>query len=330
MAVVPAKKISMFNHKGGVGKTFLTFNIAAQMAQLGHRVLLVDADPQCNLTSYLIDNDVVDNLLDNSDGEKGNTIWSGLKPVVEALGGPKLVEPFETSTDDLLILCGDIKLIEFEAEVNGFWADCFQRKSKGFRGIASISELTDRVAESCDADFVFYDSSPSIGPLNRVILLDSDFFITPVACDLFSLRGIKTLGRTLDSWIKDWGIISDLAPEGLPLLSGKPRYLGYISQSFPSYRDKPAKEFYRYLSLIDKEIRNELVELLRLNDVGLVPEYKTGFSLGEVKDLGSLVPASQRTGLPVWRVDQGTPDQRASAKAIFRAVAERIIDHVGE
>ena len=57
-------RLSVFNHKGGVGKTTLTMNLAATLAEEGKRVLVVDSDPQCNLTSYLIEDDVVDRLLD--------------------------------------------------------------------------------------------------------------------------------------------------------------------------------------------------------------------------------------------------------------------------
>ena len=54
-----ATRISIFNHKGGVGKTTLTINIAAALASLGNRVLIVDSDPQCNSTAYLVDADVL-------------------------------------------------------------------------------------------------------------------------------------------------------------------------------------------------------------------------------------------------------------------------------
>ncbi|MBR0728304.1 ParA family protein [Bradyrhizobium japonicum] len=81
-----AKRISVCNHKGGVGKTTLTFNIASQLAEMGKRVLMVDADPQCNLSAYVMESAVVDDLLDHSDDDDGETIWSGVKPVVDATG----------------------------------------------------------------------------------------------------------------------------------------------------------------------------------------------------------------------------------------------------
>ena len=67
MARHSSKRIALFNHKGGVGKTTLTVNVAMALAAQGKTVLLVDSDPQCNLTSYLIDDEVVDDLLDTSE-----------------------------------------------------------------------------------------------------------------------------------------------------------------------------------------------------------------------------------------------------------------------
>ncbi|RYH28282.1 MAG: ParA family protein, partial [Alcaligenaceae bacterium] len=57
-------KVVLYNHKGGVGKTTLTVNIASALAAAGKRVLLVDADPQCNITAYLVEEIVVNKWLD--------------------------------------------------------------------------------------------------------------------------------------------------------------------------------------------------------------------------------------------------------------------------
>jgi cellulose biosynthesis protein BcsQ len=317
-------RLSVFNHKGGVGKTTLTMNLAATLAKAGQRVLLVDTDPQCNLTSYLIEDEVVDDLLDKADSPQGQTIWSAVQPVAEALGGFKPVRPLETGVTNLFLLPGDIRLSEYETDLAEFWAQCLQRKPKGFRGTTAVSELVGSIVESLKIDYVFFDSGPNIGPLNRTLLLDCDYFIVPVACDLFSLRALKTLGRTLTSWITDWSTIADLAPDGTYLLPGRPRFLGYVPGGFRVYGGAIASQHSHYLSQIEREIHSQIVVLLRKIDPELASGSLSQFKLGEVQDFGSLVPASQREGLPLYAVHAGTPAQRQGAKAAFESVSKRV------
>jgi cellulose biosynthesis protein BcsQ len=206
------------------------------MARLGENVLLVDTDPQCNLTAYLIEGSVVDDLLDHSDDDNGRTIWSALKPVAEGTGLVRKIKPYPLYQENLFLTPGDIRLSDFEAELSVFWAECLQRKTRGYRGTTAISELVSKLCYDNEINFVFYDSGPNIGALNRIILLDCDYFIVPVACDLFSVRALKTLGRTLASWISEWETIANLAPDGTYLLPGQPKFLGYIPQNFSLYR----------------------------------------------------------------------------------------------
>src|SRR5438874_2489488 len=217
-------------------------NMGATLVELGHRVLLVDSDPQCNLTSYLVEASVVDDLLDHSDGPEGRTVWSAVKPISEALGGINVVKPIETAANGLFLIPGDIRLSEFEADLSDFWGECLQRKPRGFRGTTALSQLVTEVSSHRQIDIVFFDSGPNIGPLNRAILLDCDLFIVPVAYDLFSLRALKTLGRTLVTWINDWSTISDLAPEEIYLLPGRPTFLGYIAEGFKVYAGAVARQ----------------------------------------------------------------------------------------
>jgi len=299
-------------------------NLASTLADMGRRVLLVDTDPQCNLTSYLISDDVVDDLLDKADTDSGQTIWSALRPISEATGTFKVIKAHRTPVSNLFLLPGDIRLSEFEVDLSEFWAQGFQRKLKGFRGTTAISELVTAVAEKLNIDYVFYDSGPNIGALNRCILLDCDYFIVPVACDLFSLRALRTLGRTLASWIQDWRTVSALAPEETLLLAGSPKFLGYVPGGFRVYGGAIAQQHSHYLSQIEKDIHSQIVAILRKVDPELVQGTMAQFKLGEIKDFGSLMPASQREGLPLYSVHSGTPDQRATAKQSLTSLAKKV------
>jgi cellulose biosynthesis protein BcsQ len=325
-----ARRLAIFNHKGGVGKTTLTMNIGATLAGRGRRVLLMDTDPQCNLTSYLVAEDVMDDLLDRSDSDAGATIWSALRPVSEATGAVRLVSPIEPGIENLFLIPGDIRLSEFEVDLNDFWAQSLQRKPRGIRGTTAISDLVSQLCENFGIDYVLYDSGPNIGALNRAILLDCDYFVVPVACDLFSLRALKTLGRTLVDWISQWETIADLAPADMSLLPGTPRFLGYIPEGFKVYAGQVIQAQAGFLSRIDREIHSQIVALLQDVNPALVGDKgRATFKLGEVRHFGALVPASQQQGVPLYEVGgAGSPEQRNDALQALSQIADAIESNV--
>jgi hypothetical protein len=143
---------------------------------------------------------------------------------------------------------------------------------------------------------------------------------------LFSVRALKTLGRTLFTWISDWQTISELAPDGLYLLPGHPRFLGYIPQNFTVYRGGVASEQAKYLGLLDKSMQTEIVAVLK--DLG-VTKPGTNYQLGEIKDFGQLVTASQREGRPIFSVHAGSRAQRDKARVDFDKLANAIINQTG-
>ncbi len=319
------KRLAIFNHKGGVGKTLLTYNIAASLSNLGYRTLLVDADPQCNLTSYIVEESVVDDLLNTSDNPSGRTIWTAVKPIVEATGELNYVEPYELSVRSMYLLPGDIRLAEFESDLDESWSDSVRRRIRGFRGTMSLSTLVREIATRHKIDYVFYDLGPNIGPLNRVMLLDCDFFVIPAACDLFSVRALKTLGHTLAGWMDDWRMIAKLAPDDIDLLRGAPQFAGYIAQRFRTYGGHVAKEHAKFLRQIDQHIRSDVVSVVPTISARLAGGGKTPFRIGLIKDLGSLVTPALEQGVPIWDVSAGSPDQREEARAAFSALAKRVV-----
>src|SRR5207249_570401 len=224
------KTLALFNHKGGVGKTTLAVNIADAMVDLGLCILLIDAAPQCNLTSFFLKESQLDELLGQSDGTEGGTIWSAIKPVVDGKGPIKDVSVYRIRKN-LLLFAGDVLLADYEEELPAAWTGSFARKTRDYDVMCALSRTVRRAAQTYKADLIIYDVGPNVGALNRTILLDSDYFATPVAADLFSLRALATVGRSLGRWIRDWETVRNLAPpdDREQLLRGQPEYLGYIT-----------------------------------------------------------------------------------------------------
>ena len=128
------KKIALFNHKGGVGKTTLTVNIADALASLGKTVLLVDADPQCNLTSFYLEESALEELLqDSNDNGSGETLWSAVKPVAQGRGGVAAIPELQIDNQSIFLLPGDVLLSENEEVLPLAWTECFARMTSWVR-----------------------------------------------------------------------------------------------------------------------------------------------------------------------------------------------------
>lgn len=332
------RKITIFNHKGGVGKTTLVVNLADALADMGHRVLVVDADPQCNLSAFHLPEDQLDHFLGESETEEAkgfNTLWAGLRPVVLGRGDVVSVDLFEVR-ENVLLLVGDVLLSQYEEELPAAWVDSFARKPRGYDVMCAVSRLTEILCEAYHIDYVLVDIGPNVGPLNRAVLLDSDYFATPVAADLFSLRALGAVGHTLGRWIQDWQTVRSLAPssERDRLLKGTPTYLGYINSAFKVREgDKKAKPHEYWERQMAPRISERLVGTLEGIDSGLV--CRAPYLLGEVKHFQSLPSEAQRYGIALsklkGKVNPGHNAQIALAKDTFALLAtkmlERIADH---
>ena len=316
-------RLTIYNHKGGVGKTTLSVNIAAALVELDKSVLLVDSDPQCNLTSYLLPDDVVDEMLNKSDGAEGSTIWTAVRPYINQINDGVKIEPQKVG--GLRLVPGDIRMSEYEEFLGDAWTDSFKRRLGGFRALTSISNLVAELTSKRPYDYVFYDTGPNIGPLNRVLLMDSDYFIVPVACDLFSVRALSTLGQTLKKWIVDARTIRSLAPDGTQLLAASPKFLGYIPQRFKVYGQVMAQEPAHYLRQIRRQMFKSVSAVLREVDLDLAQEPAVDPVIGQVQDYVSLIQAAQREGVPLWECSSTNVLLKQKAHDAFLGIAKHII-----
>lgn len=330
------KKIALFNHKGGVGKTTLTVNVADAIADLGKKVLLVDADPQCNLTAFYLAESDLDALMgDSADEEVGNTVWSAVRPVALGRGQAKKVDLFHPpNRNDIFLVAGDVLLSDYEEELPGAWTDSFARKTRGYDVICALSDVVNQLAAEVGADLVMYDVGPNVGPLNRVVLLDCDFFITPVAADLFSLRALTTVGRAVSRWVKDWGTVRSLASasEQARLLPGKPTYLGYIASAFKvSSGRRKAHPHTFWEAKIGPRVKVRVADELRKIDAQLVTGSPN--KVGDVKNFHSLAASAQENGIAIGKlrglVNSGHYPQVDEAADEFGLLAREIVKRTG-
>lgn len=327
-------KIALFNHKGGVGKTTLTINIADALVDLGKTVLVADSDPQCNLTSFYMDEAQLESLLSESNNPgEGATLWSAVKPVVEGRGDILPIRAYKWN--GVYFLPGDVLLADYEEELSSAWTDCFARRQRGYSVTTALSRVVAAVGRSVSADVCLYDVGPNIGALNRAIILDCDYFVTPVAADLFSLRALTTVGRAVSKWYQDWQTIRALAsPADLPnLLVGHPTYAGYITSAFKVNQGRNAANPHAdWEKKIAPRVRDKVQTPLRRVAPSLAPPHSPN-KIGGIKHFHSLAPDAQKHGVAIGKlrghVNPGHYSNVDEARRMFAGLAREIVNRTG-
>jgi chromosome partitioning protein len=161
------QRIAVINQKGGVGKTTTTVNLGAALAHRGHRVLLLDMDPQANLTVHV----------DKRPDLESHTMTSLL---VEDGKLQDLVQP--TGQEGLFVVPSDTSL----AGVEQVLANRIGRET-------ILREALEAFPDRDSYDFVLFDCPPSLGVLSANALVAADFVAIPMQAEYLSLQGMAKL-----------------------------------------------------------------------------------------------------------------------------------------
>lgn len=325
------KTIAFFNHKGGVGKTTLVYNVGLALARQGKTVLFIDADAQANLTSAALSVEKFEQDINSL-----STIYGALLPVINNTGDLKYVTPTKIRTNAYL-LPGDIRLSAFEEILPQAWNESLAGQYRGFQISSAMYRLIQHLAEQVSADYALVDLGPNVGALNRTIMIASDGFVVPLSPDLFSLTALPSVGASTARWILDWQAALGSAKRAklnfdIDLPHGVPSPLGYVTQQFVTYRKAPAAAFKRWSDRIPAAYADGIVKPLEEADIA-VPAG--GHVLGEVKNLSSLIPMAQQSNLAIFELTgsqaRGAQYTRAQDTFdLFAALANRITSRLAE
>lgn len=193
------KTLAFFNNKGGVGKTTLACNYAAYISSMGKRVAVIDCDPQGNASQLLMTDEAWVNLYGDNEVDASRTIYGIFRKFRK--GGANIERDFnfiEADRFNVSLLPGDSRLSLIEDILSESWGQFSAGKEYGALKTLWVRELSRYLKEE-GYDYVIFDVSPSLGALNRSILLGVDAFVTPLGSDLFSLHSIDNI----DKWIGD-------------------------------------------------------------------------------------------------------------------------------
>jgi cellulose biosynthesis protein BcsQ len=324
------KTISIFNNKGGVGKTTLTFHLAHALAAMGHKTLIIDFDPQCNLTIIGMDEETLykiwreeDSFVEDFERARNKvsqvdfdaltgsvrSIHFLLKPTEDGTAELKTLSPPYSLASNLDLIPGRLTMHLYEDKISKLWSEIYQGEPQAIRTITKIRDIAHAYAKQHGYQFVIMDTSPSLGALNKVIISTTDGFLIPCMPDMFSLYGIRNIGNALAIWKKQFDTIYQLlsAEKRRSFPEKFVRLLGFTIYNAKLYTREGAKYWnlatahYNYAMQVPQAIRDFIQPEIRQDIDDVTMSHPVG-EMAIMHSHNTFPSLAQKYHVPIWNV----------------------------
>lgn len=302
-----AKRIAVFNHKGGVSKTTTVYNLGWMLSK-NFKILVVDADPQCNLSSLILGDNFEKYYTDEQ--TKNDNIKDGVKVAFE--GKPLPITAVNCYSPQrapsLFLLAGHANLSEYDAALT--FAQTSNNAIATLQNLpGAFSALLKLTEEKYSIDYTFIDMNPSLSAINQNLFISSNAFLVPTNPDPFSVMAIETLKNILPRWVawsKNSAHLFQDSAYPLPILA--PKFLGSIIQRFNIRNGKAAKPYRDNIQEIKDAISTTFLE--NISKIGMTLDIQSypaelianKYCLDEIPDFQGLLPKANDIGVPVFDI----------------------------
>ncbi len=301
--------ISIFNNKGGVGKTTTSWYLADALGRLNKKVLLIDFDPQCNLSIAIMGEQGFSSTLPNTQYPYGQTIRAFLQLFLQGTGGQKIfLHQGKNTSRNVHLIAGDFWLNIFSESLN-VGADLLTGT-----GLAKYVALTQMVTAAEEQlgfkfDYVLVDLPPSFGALVRAALYSSSYVIVPCTSDTYSAYCISLIGQMLPMFLSQWeqGLAAFKAVnpqyDGFDHL-GQCRFAGWIFNGF----DTRGGDLIRADKVHHDRVQDSIkTHLINNKQVPCSPALPANGLLGQIEDMNTLIQNSIWLSVPISTLNQHRP-----------------------
>jgi cellulose biosynthesis protein BcsQ len=220
----------------------------------------------------------------------------------------------------------------FEDKLSSNWSKCVDGDEAAFRIVSSFSRIIENEAAKFGADYCIIDVGPNFGALNRATLIAADYVIVPMAADLFSLQGLRNLGKRLNIWKDEWkDRVSRNRASDLSLPKGEIVPLGYVVMQHGIKESRPVQSYLRWANRIPSVFNEFVLGGKNSTEIRVENDHNC---LALLKHYHSLIPMAMEVRKPIFLLKPADGAIGAHYQAVirsysdFKSLTEKILERV--